>query len=101
MSTNQLITEIDILSDVVEPDQPTLSPELARELLKFRFKDQAKDHIRELLQKNNAGAINADEKETLDRYLRVGEFLDLMQAKARLTLQHAAPNEAVVATTGS
>jgi hypothetical protein len=41
--------------------------------------------MRELLQKNNAGMITPEEKLTLDNYLRAGEFLDLMQAKARPT----------------
>ncbi len=80
------MTEADILTEVVEPDRPTLSPEVAEELLTLRFNDIATSRMRELLQKNNAGTITPAEKQTLDNYLRVGEFLDLMQAKARLTL---------------
>jgi len=44
--------------------------------------------IRELLQKNSAGTITAAEKADLEKYMRVGQFLDLMQAKARLSLRH-------------
>jgi hypothetical protein len=80
------MTEADILTEVVEPNRPTLSPEVAEELLALRFNDSATIRMRELLQKNNAGTITPPEKQTLDNYLRVGEFLDLMQAKARLTL---------------
>jgi len=57
-------------------------------LLSLRFNDDATNRIQELLQKNNAGTIAEAEKQTLDNYLRVGEFLDLMQAKARLTLHN-------------
>ena len=74
------------MTEVVEPNRPTLSPQLAEELLSLHFNDQATERIRELLQKNNAGTITTAEKSTLEKSLRVGEFLDLMQAKARLTL---------------
>ena len=86
MSTETILTEADILTEVVEPNRATLSPQLAEELLSLRFNDKATDQIRELLVKNNAGTITPAEKSTLEKYLRVGEFLDLMQAKARLTL---------------
>jgi hypothetical protein len=49
----------------------------------------ATDRIRDLLQKNNAGTLSPAEKSNLDKYLRVGQFLDLMQAKARLSLRPA------------
>ena len=86
MNHEATLTEADILTEVVEPNRPTLSPELAEELLSLRFNDDATGRMRDLLQKNNAGTITPPEKLTLDNYLRVGEFLDLMQAKARITL---------------
>lgn len=86
MNTEATLTEADILTEVVEPNRRTLSPQLAEELLSLHFNDQATDRIRELLQKNTTGTITPAEKSTLEKYLRVGEFLDLMQAKARLTL---------------
>ena len=86
MSTEATLTEADILTEVVEPNRPMLSPQLAEELLSLHFGDKATNRIRELLQKNNTGTISPAEKATLEKYLRAGEFLDLMQAKARLTL---------------
>lgn len=80
------LTEADILTEIVEPNRPMLSPQLAEELLSLHFGDKATNRIRELLQKNNTGTISPAEKATLEKYLRVGEFLDLMQAKARHTL---------------
>ena len=84
------LTEADILAEVVAPQNPTLNQEVSRALLAVGFNDAAKNRIRELLQKNNAGTITAGEKSDLEKYLRVGQFLDLMQAKAHLSLQHAA-----------
>lgn len=86
MNASGILTEADILREVVDPNRPTFSPQLVQELLSLKFNDDATNRIRDLLQKNNSGTITPAEKSTLDNYLRVGEFLDLMQAKARVTL---------------
>jgi hypothetical protein len=86
-SPSSTLTEADILSDVVAPDEPTLSQEFARAVLAVRFNDNATGRIREFLQKKNAGTITPAEESDLQKYLRVGQFLDLMQAKARLSLK--------------
>jgi hypothetical protein len=64
-----------------------LSADAAKSLLQLAFSKNATRRIRQLLQKNNKGTISAAERITLDRYLRVGQFLDLLQAKARLSLR--------------
>ena len=86
-NSSHTLTEADILSEVVAPGEPTLSQEFARAVLSVRFNDGATNRIRELLQKNNAGTITSTERADLEKYMRVGQFLDLMQAKARLSLQ--------------
>ena len=88
---SRVLTEADILSDIVAPDEPTLNQEFARAVMGVRFSDRAQEQIRELLQKNNAGTMTTDEQSDLEKYVRVGQFLDLMQAKARLSLAHHAP----------
>jgi uncharacterized protein YnzC (UPF0291/DUF896 family) len=87
METVGTITEADIIADVVAADRPDLNAEFARAVLAVRFSATAEQRIRELLQKNNAGSITSAEKADLEKYLRVGQFLDLMQAKARHSLQ--------------
>jgi hypothetical protein len=82
-------TEIDILSQVIAPQEPSLQVELARSVLEMKFNENALEAIRKLLDKNNRGEITADEQLLLDKYLRVGQFIDLLQAKARLTLQES------------
>ncbi len=89
MENNLTLTEADILSEVVAPNEPTLNQEFARAVLAVRFTDNATGRIRDLLQKKNAGTITPAEKSNLDKYPRVGQFLDWMQAKARLSLQPA------------
>jgi hypothetical protein len=89
MAETSILTEADILSEVVAPDRPSLSPESARSILELRFTERATSRMRELLDKNNKGTISTDERSELDKYLRVGQFLDLMQAKARLSIQQS------------
>ena len=88
MSTSShTLTEADILFEVVAPDDPTMKQEFAHAVLSVRFSDTAAGRIRKLLQRNNTGSITSDEKADLEKYIRVGQFLDLMQAKARLSLK--------------
>lgn len=64
-----------------------LSPEAARSILGLRFNDDAEQRMRHLLDKNNQGTITDSERAEMEKYLRVGMFLDLIQAKARSSLE--------------
>jgi len=85
--TTSPITATEILDEVIQPIEPSFAPEFARLLLRLRLSDTAEDRIRELLQRNNAGTLDASEKAALENYLLVGQFLDLLQGKARVSLQ--------------
>lgn len=87
MEADVILTEADILSEIIAPGEPTLQNDFSRAVLAVHFNEAAVDRIRDLLQKNNAGTITPFEKANLEKYLWVGQFLDLMQAKARLSLQ--------------
>ena len=82
------ITEADILSQVVAPDQPTLPEASARSILSLRFNEQAIDRMNQLAEKNRHGVLSIEERALLEKYQRVGGFLNLMQAKARFSLAH-------------
>jgi hypothetical protein len=79
-------SEADILGQIVAPDQPTLSDLTARAILDLRFNEQAIDRMNDLAERNRRGQITASEQTVLERYQRVGNFLNLLQAKARLSL---------------
>ena len=83
------LSEAEILEELVGPADSSLSRRVAQELLSIEFSVTAKETIRELLQKNDAGTITDVEQETLQNYTRVGQFLDLLQAKARLSLMQS------------
>jgi hypothetical protein len=42
------------------------------------------------MQRGNAGSLEASEQTALDNYLLVGQFIDLLRAKAQLALQRTA-----------
>ncbi len=76
-------TESEILERVIQSDTVGLSPEAAQVLLRFRFNTGAIARMNELAEKNRAGTIEPSERAILERYVRVGNFLNLVQAKAR------------------
>lgn len=89
MARSITISDADILEHVVSPVKGGMVPDVARAILEFRFDKTATKRIRQLLQKNNRGTISADERIVLEKFLRVGAFIDLIHAKARLSLKEA------------
>jgi hypothetical protein len=81
------VTEAEILGEIIAPGRPDLNPEAAKSILALHFSRSAASRIRSLLRANNRGALAADKRVELEKYLRVGQLLDLLQAKARLTLE--------------
>jgi hypothetical protein len=86
----RLHTESEILEQVVEPDATGMSPEAAKALLRFQFNAAAVARMNALAEKNRRGTIAPSERDLLERYLRVGNFLNLVHAKARCALAEAA-----------
>ena len=83
------ISESDILAEVLGADDGDLAPAVARSVMKWKFSAKTSRRITQLAQKNQQGSITARERETLERYLRVGSLINLLQAKARLSLKSA------------
>ncbi len=68
-------------------DQPGMSPESARAILDWRFDAVALGRMNDLAEKNRQGTLTESEREEMETYVRVGNLLNLMQAKARLFLK--------------
>ena len=86
MSETAIIdTESEILEQVIESDSG-MPAEAAQALLRFQFNAVAVARINELAEKNRQGIIAPSERALLERYLRVGNFLNLVHAKARCAL---------------
>jgi hypothetical protein len=80
-------TETEILEQVMEPDATGMSAEAGKALLGFRFNESAVARINELAEKSRQGTLTPTERVLLDRYQRVGNFLNLIHAKARCALR--------------
>lgn len=82
-------TEGDILKRVLAAGDGVMTPDVARALLKLKFPPADTNRIRALLRKNGSGTLVAPERLALEKYLRVGQFLDLLHARARVALAGA------------
>jgi hypothetical protein len=81
--------EADILSRVIAPEDPTLPPDTARTILAFDFGKEGRDRMNRLAEKAREGTLTAEEQAEIDCYERVGHFLSLLRAKARISLKQA------------
>ncbi|MCI0380777.1 MAG: hypothetical protein L0215_24605 [Gemmataceae bacterium] len=86
MSDSNAITEADILKEIIDPELGDFPSELAKLVLRLRFSPAAKERLNELAEKNRRGILSSAETSLLEKYLRVGNFLNLVQAKARVWL---------------
>lgn len=64
-----------------------LPPNVARSVLAWKFPKPDLDRVRKLQNKNNTATLSDAERRELETYVRVGQFVAVMQAKARLTLK--------------
>ena len=78
-----------ILGRVINPDDPSWSPEAARSILKLTFPEEDKQRVAALLAKNQEGRLTPDERADLDEYLRADSFLSVLKSKARPSLKRA------------
>lgn len=79
-------TDAHILEAVVAPEAPTLSAPVAKAVVSLAFTKAQVAEIHRLLDKQNAETITARELSKLESYTRVGNFLNLLKAKARASL---------------
>ena len=79
--------DADILTRVIRPDLADFTPAVARAILALDFAPADRERMLELAVKNQDGALFAAERRQLDGYRRVGRLLELLSAKARLSLR--------------
>jgi hypothetical protein len=79
-----------ILADAIRPDVGDFTEAGARDLLRIGFSEIEKARISELGSKANAGIITESETEELDCFLNAARAIELVKAKARVSLKSAA-----------
>jgi hypothetical protein len=87
MNSMATLNEAEILSRVIAPEDPTLPPDTARIMLTFDFGKEDRERMDLLAEMARAGTLTAEEQVKIDCYERVGHFLSLLRAKARISLQ--------------
>ena len=80
-------TDAAILTRLIRPEQTDLLAEAARVLLDLRLDPSHLDRLHDLTVRNQDDALSVAELGELASYIRISAFLDLMQAKARLSLR--------------
>ncbi len=70
-------------------DQQTLTPTVARHLLKVKFSQADQDRMHELAVRNQSGEISRKELRELDSYVRTGLALSIIHSRARQRLKAA------------
>lgn len=94
MATESLPSaELSILTRIIGPDNPSLSPDAAKSILALDFLESDRVRMAELVAKNQSGQISAAERQELDGYVNVGHLLAIWQSKARASLKRAGVSE--------
>src|SRR4051794_20742275 len=80
-------SEMAILRRVVDSDEPVLSADAARSILRLRFSASDQRRMNRLAAKNRQGTLKPEEEVELGNYIRVGQTLGILQSKARRSLK--------------
>ena len=82
-----------MLDRLVEPVVRTLTPEVAKALVALRADPELQARMDELAEKCNEGQLTADEREEYETSIRFGNFIAIIQAKARRLLKRRASHK--------
>ena len=85
--TASTTTEGAIWSRVIQRELDDLTPEVARAFLRLSFPEADRQQMNELAEKARQGTLTPAERDEVANYERVGSFLSLVKAEARVYLQ--------------
>ena len=84
-------TEAAIWARVIHPNG-TLTPTVARAILKLEFSADDQERMHELAQKAQEGALTTNEQFEIDNYERVGNMLAILKSRSRKLLKQSSRN---------
>jgi hypothetical protein len=76
-----------IWAHIIDTDRTSLSPEVARYILKLDFRKSDHRQMDRLSRKASKGTLTEAERAELEEYVRVGHQLAMMHSKARQSLK--------------
>lgn len=80
-------SEIAIWETILRPRFGKMTPDTARTILQLSIPEAERTRMKDLLAKAKAGTINREESLDLDEYVRAGNMLSILKAKARRVLR--------------
>jgi hypothetical protein len=86
-TSSSVVTEAEIIQEVVMSGAADFDADAARAILRLKFSESQNERMLELADKHNRGLLSADELQEMESFRRVGNLLALLQAKARLSLK--------------
>ena len=81
--------EASILSRAIDPESGTWAASVAQGILSLALSSSDRDRMNELADKAREGSLGTDEQLEIESYRQACRLLDLMKAKARLSLKKA------------
>ena len=75
-----------VLERLLEPVSSALNEDAARKLIGLKADRQARARVAELAEKCNEGELTPEERQEYESYVMAGEFIAILQAKARILL---------------
>ena len=80
-------SEVAIFGRILSNGKGEMASDLAHYVLTLGFSDEDQARMKDLAQRNQAGALSAEEHEELMHFVGAGHLLALLHAKARKALQ--------------
>ena len=74
------------LESLLDPVASSLNPEAARKLIRLKANRRLQARVAQLARKCNHGELTPEERAEYETYVLAGEFIAILQAKARLLL---------------
>ena len=89
MSSTPKNDEASILGRAIDADSGVWAPGVAQGILTLALSSADRDRMNELGAKAREGSLDSDEQLEIESYRQACRLLDLMKAKARLSLKRA------------
>jgi hypothetical protein len=80
-----------ILESLIEPEEGSFSPELARYVLSLGFSEKQQARCQTLSRKARSGKLSEEEAGELDEFIEANSLLIVLKSKARRSLKRRSP----------
>lgn len=88
MTDTAMLVDAEVFADVLSSGTGEFDPDAARAVLRLGFSEAQKARMKDLAARHNRGELDESEREEMESFRRVGNFLALLHSKARLSLKH-------------